>query len=144
MDLSFKRIQKAEVGKSKLTNSLLAPAIHSRIIETIFQYFDSIFLALALKFCKSRRSSALSARHQDHIRTDLQRAERKCKRGRESERERERERERKTEAETEREKGRRIQKLKERKRHTVALAVAVRVGDFGSKLLFSPCLYWCN
>jgi hypothetical protein len=67
------------------------------MLEAIFQYFGSIFLALPLKFCQSRCSSAFSARHQDDIGTDPQTSGAKMQ---------ERERERETETETERERER--------------------------------------
>jgi hypothetical protein len=68
------------------------------MLEAIFQYFGSIFLALPLKFCQSRCSSAFSARHQDDIGTDPQTSGAKMQE-RERERERNRNRNRKRERE---------------------------------------------
>jgi hypothetical protein len=68
------------------------------MLDAIFQYFGSIFLALPLKFCQSRCSSAFSARHQDDIGTDPQTSGAKMQE-RERERERNRNRNRKRERE---------------------------------------------
>ena len=70
------------------------------MLEAMFQYSGSIFLALALKFCQSRCSSAFSARRPDDIGTDQQTSGAKMQEregGREGERQRDTQKQRERE-----------------------------------------------
>ena len=126
-------MQKAEVGKSKATRSgeeLLARSRYISISGCLKQY-SSILAAYSSPCHWNSANQGVRQRFLLDIKTisgqTRRPAERKCKRGRE--RERNRNRNRKRERET------------EKKKKAYCSTVAVRMGDFGSKLLFSPCLY---